>query len=322
MIELVMLCLTSAAFAEPEPPPATPETGIETAGVEPGPPTRSEPEADTPATDGSFASVLEIAKQRYFQGESTEARELLQGLQLRLYAGEEADWSSIVEALIYLGEIYYVQGDQDQAQMAFQYLLERDPTTPISPYHHAIEVVNLFELVRTTVIANRKVEVPVPVPEPIVERTPAPIWTFAPFGVPQLTQGRTALGLFYGGLQVGLGATSLALFPYLDKVNRGGDDHPAGWDDPEVTARVQQRRYAWQWPATFGFYAVWGISMIDAARWHQRHPKIVGVGLQSRELGRPTPSAREFSPGGGDPAPDPIALPDPRVPILAIHGQL
>lgn len=297
MIELVMLCLVSAAFAEPETLPATPESGSVA--------TSSEAEPADPRADGSFGSVLEKAKEKYFQGESSEARELLQGLQLRLYAGEEADWSSVVEALTYLGEIYYVQGEQDQAQMAFQYLLERDPNTPISPYHHAIEVVNLFELVRTTVVASRLADVD-NVPPPTVERSPAPLWTFVPFGVPQFMQGRTGLGVFYGGLQLGFGAASVALYPHLAKVNRESLEHPLGWGPEEVTEKVQERRYLFQWPATFGFYTMWGVSMIDAARWHQRHPKVLGVGLQPRPF-----------------TPDPmIASPGTSPPILVIHGQL
>lgn len=287
MIELVMLWLLSAAYAEPEIPPAPPDSATVVSATEPA--------------DASFGAVVEAAKQKYFQGESSEARELLQGLLLRLYGGEEAEWSAVVEALTYLGEIYYVQGEQDQAQMAFRFLLERDPNTPISPYHHAIEVVNLFELVRRNVVAARVVP-PEPAPVTVTRRSPAPLWTFVPFGVPQLMQRRTALGVFYGSLQLGFGAASIALIPHLEQANRDGLGHPFGWDATEVEGRVQRERYLLQWPATFAFYATWGISVVDAARWHQRHPKVVGVGLQPR-------------------APDPNGS-GTRPPILVIHGEL
>src|SRR5262245_47780832 len=52
---------------------------------------------------GSFDAVLSDAKARYFQGEPDLAKELLQGLLIRLYAGEEPDWKLVVEALTYLG---------------------------------------------------------------------------------------------------------------------------------------------------------------------------------------------------------------------------
>jgi hypothetical protein len=301
MIELVMLWLISAAFAEPETLPEPADSGpVVTADGGPG---------SAPGTpiDPSFEGVLDTAKQKYFRGESSEARELLEGLQLRLYAGEEADWSSVVEALTYLGEIYYVQGDQDQAQMAFRFVLERDPSTPISPYHHAIEVVNLFELVRRNVVASRIVT-PVPVPVPVTRRSPAPLSTFVPFGVPQLAQRRTALGVLYGSLQLGFGVASVALFPFLDRINGdgGGSGHPLGWEPPEISDRVQRRRYLLQWPATFAFYTTWGVSVIDAARWHQRHPRVVGIGL-APPLARPDGSG---VPAGASP------------PVLVIGGQL
>lgn len=209
---------------------------------------------------GSFSSVLEEAKQRYFQGEPDAARDLLEGLQLRLHAGEEPDWESTVEALTYLGEIYFVQGNQDSAEIVFRYLLGRDIETPISTYHHPIEVVNLFELVRAQIKATQ------PEPGPV----PAPMSTYLPLGIPQLAQGRTGIGVVYGGLQAALGASSIILYLRADSLN-GAEPRVRlrGPQDKQEETVDRLKRY--QWPATFGFYTIWAISTIDAARWHQRH---------------------------------------------------
>ncbi|MEQ1505695.1 MAG: tetratricopeptide repeat protein, partial [Myxococcota bacterium] len=278
MLHLAMLCLLSAR-AEPdvpapappteapaqEPSVGVPATDDPTGGppvdapAEPAPAPSDLPEIRAAATDpepagSTFDVVLGEAKQRYFQGEPDSAKELLRGLQLRLYAGEQADWPSVVEALTYLGEIYYVAGDQASAEVAFRYLLERDPDTPISPYHHSIEVVNLFELVRTMVRASRASTAPVTMPA-----GPVPLWTFAPFGTPQILQNRTAAGVLYGVLQLGLGAASIGLYAHLDHVNQvRGPTHPL-WPLEDVTENVENRRYLLQWPTTLGFYAVWGV---------------------------------------------------------------
>src|SRR5688572_22042951 len=109
MLHLVLSCLVSARADPPSPAGDTPATSPDpTPAALPGP----GPSAD--AT--SFPAVLNDAKERYFQGEADRARELLQGLQIRLYAGEQPDWNLVVEALTYLGEIYYVQGNQAQAE--------------------------------------------------------------------------------------------------------------------------------------------------------------------------------------------------------------
>jgi tetratricopeptide (TPR) repeat protein len=255
-------------------------------------PTREPPPSGSPRppeAEPSFESVLDEAKRRYFQGETDHARALLEGLQLRLYAGEQPEWSLVVDALIYLGEIYYGVGLHDQAQIAFRYLLERDPDTPISPFHHTMDLVNLFELVRTTVRADRADEVPPP-----VEPSPLPAWAFLPFGVPQLLQGRTAAGLGYGLLQLGLGAASIGLFVNVARLNPededAGDDHPL-WGRYQIPGEIDRLKYTMQWPATFGFYGLWGISFVDAAVWHARNPDGSGRGRGNRRGDAALPSS-------------------------------
>ncbi len=223
--------------------------------------------------------MLRAAKQLYFQGESRDALDLLEGLQLRLAAGEEPGWDVSTEAMTYLGEIHYKLDQFEGARTAFRWLLERDPHTPISPYHHPIDVVNLFELVRSAVVAERQDLVP---PDPVpFDPAPPPLWTFAPLGIPQFAQGRTGAGLAFGGLQAGFGVASVALWAHFRLVNVPSTGHPLGWSDEERIRRVQQRRYFVQWPATVAFYGVWSLSAADAARYHRQQALRVGVGTVS-----------------------------------------
>ncbi|MCA9494945.1 MAG: tetratricopeptide repeat protein, partial [Myxococcales bacterium] len=123
--------LVTAAIADPGDAPATPSTG------------------DAPVDDGDpnalpFGEALQRAEQWYFAGRADEARAWLESLQLRVLAGEpDLAWDEVVEALTYLGEIQYDQGEPDTARMTFRWVLEQDVETPISPYHHPLEVVNL-----------------------------------------------------------------------------------------------------------------------------------------------------------------------------------
>lgn len=316
MFDLVLLCL-GPALADPltgtEPGPSDPVT---TSAPDPVPapspePTTAAGAAVDTSTTRPFDEVLAEAKQRYFSGETEAPRELLEGLQLRLYSGEKPEWNLVVDALTYLGELYYVLGQQDQAQIAFRYLLEQDPKTPISPYHHSIEVVNLFELVRTTVVAAR---VEVPPPDGLVpDRKPVPIWTFLPFGAPQVLQGRPIAGVTYAVLQVGLGAASVGLYIQTAQLNPDtnaeGNNHPL-WVGDEVTAGVERRRYTLQWPSTFAFYGTWAVSVLDAAVWHGRHPEMVPADS--------APGGRDKRRSEGGALGDPVGASHPA--MLYVHG--
>jgi hypothetical protein len=47
----------------------------------------------------------------------------------------------------------------------------------------------------------------------------------------------------------------------LHKIN--GGNFPPTWTAAEVQQRVQLQRYGLQWPATIGFYAAWGASVLE-----------------------------------------------------------
>jgi hypothetical protein len=57
---------------------------------------------------------------------------------------------------------------------------------------------------------------------------------------------------------------------------------------PEVITQINRERFLVQWPSTFAFYAVWGISVLDAARYHQQHPPTTPLPPKPG-LGRSTP---------------------------------
>lgn len=235
---------------------------------------------DTPPAQvravGSFEDTLDTAKQGYFSGESEQARDLLHGLYERLEAGEDPGTELATEAMTYLGAIQHRLGDQQAAREAFRWILEQDPEAPISPYHHPIDVLNLFELVRVEILAERNT------PPPPFDPGPPPAWAFAPLGIPQFTQGRTGAGLLYGGLQASFGITSIVMFAHLSEANAPDDQpHPLGWNPEDTFGRVQLRRYAIQWPATIAFYGTWMLSVSDANRhWrNQPPPTTIQVGI-------------------------------------------
>lgn len=247
-----------ARFAAAEDPPAAPVPAVE------APP----PAAPSPVPDpGSapFPEVLAAAKQAWFLGRAEEAREAFAALHGRILGGEDAALADVAEALTWLGEIQYLDDDLDAARLTFRDLLRRAPDTPISPYHHPTEVVNLFELVRAEVKAERA---PPPEPEPPTGPPPTPLWVWAPLGVPQLVQGRPGAGALFGGLQLALGATSVASFVHLSHLNR--DDQPGIPPGGAEERALQTWRYAVQWPSTALFYGAWLVGSREAARHHRR----------------------------------------------------
>jgi len=245
-------------------------------GSDPGIPAPSPPPATEEEALPPFGEEVERAKRMYFEGHHERSLEVFQQLRARIDAGEEVPEDQVAEALLYMGEVQYQLGDRAGAWRTFEQLLHRDPDQAMSPYNHPREVVHWFELVKQRVSQTR-IQDPLPPPPP---PDPLPAWGYLPFGVPQLVEGRTARGVLYTSLQLGLGAASIATFLYLDGVN--DENHPSNWSDDEVVVRVNRIRYAIQWPASIGFYLVWLTSHLDARRvWFrdQRAEITVGLGL-------------------------------------------
>ncbi len=225
----------------------------------------SQPTADDMPT---FLARLEEAKASYFAGDLADGLVRLQALQLEAMQTPDAQpWPLVVEALTYLGEIQIKLGDDESAQRVFRYVLERDPETPISPYHHPIDVVFLFNRVREMVLNERSAA---QAAQPAPPKTPWHAWM--PLGVAQAAQGRPTAAVVMGGTQAALGATAVGVFAHLHRVNRSPIGHPRGWTEDQVVDRVQAQRYAVQWPAAIGFYALWSVSIVDAhGSWRRDH---------------------------------------------------
>jgi hypothetical protein len=222
--------------------------------------------AGQPFTD-PFSDVLQKAKQAWFEGRVDDALALFEILKRRLSFGERPGIAFQAEALIYLGEVYQSQGRFDDAAVAFRDVLERDPDATINPYHHPPEVVAQFNGVRDLVLAELAAKVVEPIP-----LVAAPWWTVLPFGVGQFKQGQTGSGVAYAMAQGGLGAASIAMTVSLRRTNGHLPDvhewPPEGF--PDTVRRIQLQRFGVQWPATFGFYGVWAVSVADARiHWRQ-----------------------------------------------------
>ncbi len=270
------------SWAEPLVPPEDSGAGTTTSE------SSGELSDSAPPSPNSFESVLRAAKERHFAGESVAARNLLVGLSERLEAGEDPGEELAVEAMTYLGEVHHKLDERSEARAAFRWILERDPETPISPFHHSFDVVNLFDLVRAEVLREQDV---VPPPDPGRPKLgPPPLWTFAPLGIPQLAQRRPGAFLLFGGLQAGFGVASLVVYRDLTRLNveRPRDTSPAEYE--AFRNEVRQRRLRAQWPLTFAFYGTWALSMVDASgQWRRRQIEAqVGVGL----VGPGTPGVR------------------------------
>jgi hypothetical protein len=177
-------------------------------------------------------------------------------LRLRVAAGERPPKVQHAETLVYLGEIYYLEGRSDLAEQLFKEILAIDREYPISPYEHPMEVVGMFEMLRRD---TARPAAPTPPPIPKLKRLPA--WGYAPFGLPQFRQGKKAQGTIFAAAQAILAVTSVASYAHLQQIN--GQNGAVTWSEDVTKRRVTNERYLVQWPATIGFYACWGASIIQ-----------------------------------------------------------
>jgi hypothetical protein len=228
-------------------------------------------------SDISFAAELERAKQAYFEGRSAEAFEQFRRLELRLKSGGETPpWSEAVEAMTWLAEIQFTRGDVEAAEATFRWILERDVATPmLSPYHHPIDVVSLFEEVRVDIENERRVDADREPVVTVVARPTPPSWTFTPLGVPQLAQGKTGLGITLGALQLGFGVTSIVTNLRLSEINRDLEAQNPPPSNAEIDAQYRpgyRRLHYVNWASVGLLGATWIVSVVDGrGTWNKRH---------------------------------------------------
>lgn len=195
----------------------------------------------------SAAQRLEEAVRAYQEGRPEEAQVAL----ARLVMDESVEDRELrQQARVYLGEVLYVQGEQDAAFRAFELVLIADPAYRIDPFRHPPDVCGFFEVVRASIAPLRPAEPLVRVPPP---RLPAS--TLAGFGLYQLSHGHPGRGLPFTIGQTALGITSGLTYGLLMSERR--------WEtDPEL-ARLERLRWL-QWGATTGFWALHLGSFLDA----------------------------------------------------------
>lgn len=265
----VLLLLLALARAAPDDAPETPTAPPEA-------PVEIPPEAAV----ATFAEDLDAAKRLYFEGGHEEALARLRTLRIRLESGEVVPVDQYVDTFVYQGELEFQLGDRTASWATFEALLQVVPSAGISPLEHPIDVVRWFELVREKVEQDRAA-----LPDPPVIRPPPPppVWAYAPIGIPQFLMDRPSRGAAYLTLQTGFAAVSVWSYVRLSRIN--GTNHPPQWEEDEVARRVNVERWAIQWPATFGFYATWAVSVVDARRaWRLDHTPI-SVGVEPRPGG-------------------------------------
>ena len=169
------------------------------------------------------------------------------------------------QARIYLGELLFVQDDEEGARRFFEQVLQEDPNYTIDPFRHPPEVVGFFTYVRSYVV---------PIAPPVdpvvaVQYPRPPISTWGPFGTYHLTHQAPRRGSLYlvGGLATA--ATSLILFGMLQSDRTYGDNEDAEY------LRLRRLK-AVQYSATGSFYVLWSVSIYDANSHWQRNRKPLG----------------------------------------------
>lgn len=207
----------------------------------------AEPPALTVARETTDAKLrLELAVRAYQAGQYEEAR-----TSLALLVNDPAvtDTGLRQQARIYLGEILYVQGQEDAAFKVFETVLLDDPQHRIDPYRHPPDVCGFFEVVRASMQA---LETPLsPPPVPVSTRG---VWTG--FGAWQRAHGRPGLGAFLLGGQVLFGATSIVTFGLLTSDRE--------YEPGSAEERRLEALRAAQWGSTTAFWGLYAWGTLQA----------------------------------------------------------
>lgn len=214
------------------------------------------PEPDARADDSSQRLGEAV---RWYQ---TGQHDLALSLLIALLDEAPTDPDLRREARIYIGEIFFVQGDKDASREAFELVLRDDPTHALDPFRHPPEVCAFFALIRESG-SWRSPDLTVPV-EP-ARRRPSP---WLPLGIAQVRQGRTAAGVGQALIQGTSCGLSLGLGAWLLFDRRYGTNGLPGFDDEGhrlwVEETLESRRIV-QLSATGACYGAYGIGVADAA---------------------------------------------------------
>jgi hypothetical protein len=158
------------------------------------------------------------------------------------------------QARVYLGEVFYLLGEQENARRIFEGILTEDVNYTIDPFRHPPDVCGFFETIRTYIRPTTPPNVRVLTPQPTL-----PAIGYMGFGLYQLRYGRTKSGAILLAGQTISGLLSVAMMAslYIDRSST-----TASLADK---ASVSQRR-AIQWTSTGAFYGFWAVGTYDAAK--------------------------------------------------------
>lgn len=218
------------------------------------PPALPKAEAGTELDRGLKA--FQSARDLYLRGEVEAAQRAFErvvyGAQI---TGDDDLWA---QAMTFLGEIAYLDGDRPEADRIFRRVAQTVPSWRPSPYDHPDEVVGAYEIARTAV---SELISPAEADGPFAPKA-LPWWGYAPLGVPQFRQQRPVRGALYATLQVGAAAASVGAWIAIDRQLQGFEQR----SEPEQRLRRDRAvllRDAWSIPAASTFYVAWAASMID-----------------------------------------------------------
>ncbi len=220
---------------------------------------------------GSPAARLAAAVRSYHAGQHDLALSRL----LSLMRDESVDPVVLRDARVYMGEIFFVQGNEPGAREAFEAVVQDWPDHDIDPFRHPPDVCAFYQLVREAEVRRRAAEALLPTPEPVEPRTISPLM---PFGVPQYRQNRPLPGLVFTlsqlascGLSVGYGTWLLFDRRYDATPSEqvvDDQDGPTVWDIGTL-----RRRRTVQLTATGFCYGTYAAGVTDAALANKRRAR-------------------------------------------------
>jgi hypothetical protein len=203
-------------------------------------------------------------------------RDIARGMLAELLLDTDGATSEVGrEALIYMGELHYIEGDEETARRFFEQVASADPGHLIDPFRHPPDVCGFYNYVRAYVVPAIEVVGPIEAPPPVPWTAWLPIG-----GVYQLTHGQTGKGAAFLVGELALLTGSSTLFAVY------ASNRHVSSSDPEALARAQALRTA-QWLVTAGYWGVWTWSRVDANRHWQDNWRVspdVALG-PARQLG-------------------------------------
>ncbi|MCB9778210.1 MAG: hypothetical protein H6742_06585 [Alphaproteobacteria bacterium] len=238
-------------------------------------------------------SRLDGAVRQYHAGQHDLALSLLAAL-----LQETAEDPVAAAARVYMGEIFFVQGNEDGAREAFELALRSDPALRLDPFQHPPDVCAFFEIVKADGDWRQPTPLPVPIEPPPPLTRPSPL---SPLGIAQFRQGRTGAGTALAISQSLTCGASALLGGWLLIDRRTSDASVPGvpnFDDqghrlwPGQTLRTRQ---IVQLSATGACYLAYGAGVADAAITQKRRVRArmeAGAAVLPAESGPDEPGVR------------------------------